>query len=222
MNNQRNSDTILKPTRISALTDGVFAIVMTLLVIELSVPIVSKLKAADKLGGMLLEMWPKFFAFAISFLVLGIFWFIHQNQFRHIKRSNGIFSWINIFFLMIVALIPFSTALIGEYHIYSKVAVIFYGTNGFLGMLILNIVWWYATKNYRLIDKKTVPKTIKQLRIRFIVSTAIFIPAIALSLVNPLIGIALYVLNALFGIIGTMILGGKDPTLSAEKVRSRV
>ncbi len=54
-----------------ALSDGVFAIVMTLLVIELSVPLVSKLKAAEELGGMLIEMWPKFLAFAISFLILG-------------------------------------------------------------------------------------------------------------------------------------------------------
>ena len=220
MNNQRNSDTTLKPTRINALSDGVFAIVMTLLVIELSVPIVSKLKASEELGGMLLEMWPKFFAFAISFLILGILWFIHQNQFRYIKRSNGIFSWINIFFLMIVALVPFSTALIGEYHIYSKIAVVFYGTNGFLGMLMLNIVWWYSSKNYRLIDKKTEPKTIKQIQIRLIVSTAIFIPAIALSFVDPLISIALYVFDSLFGIIGTMIWGGKDSTLSAEKLQS--
>ena len=210
MNNKRNSDTVLKPTRISFLSDGVFAIVMTLLVIELSVPVMSKLKAADELGAMLLEMWPKFFAFAASFLVLGIFWFIHHAQFHFIKRSNGMLAWINIFFLMLVALIPFSTALIGEYHIYSKTAIIFYGTNGFLGLLMLNIMWWYATKNKRLVDKKAEPKRIKQLQIRLMVATATFIPAIALSFVNPLISIALYVLVILYGIIGNIILRGTE------------
>ena len=210
MNNKRNSDTVLKPTRISFLSDGVFAIVMTLLVIELSVPVVSKLKAEAELGTMLLEMWPKFFAFAISFLVLGIFWFIHHAQFHFIKRSNGMLAWINIFFLMLVALIPFSTALIGEYHIYSKTAIIFYGTNGCLGLLMLNIMWWYATKNKRLVDKKAEPKRIKQLQIRLMVATATFIPAIALSFVNPLISIALYVLVILYGIIGNIILRGTE------------
>ena len=74
---------------------------------------------------------------------------------------------------MLVALVPFSTALIGEYHLYSKVAVIFFGTNGLLGMLMLNIIWRYATKNHQLIDKKTAPKTIKEIRIRLIISTAV-------------------------------------------------
>ncbi len=117
MNNKNNSYTGLKPNRMEALSDGVFAIVMTLLVIELSVPLISKLKAAEELGGMLTEMWPKFLAFAVSFLVLGILWSIHHFQFHFIKRSNGMFTWINILFLLSVALIPFSTALIGEYHI---------------------------------------------------------------------------------------------------------
>ena len=70
---------------------------MTILVIELSVPVVTKLKAAEELGGMLLEMWPKFLAFAISFLVLGILWFTHHAQFHFIKRSNGKFAWMTRF-----------------------------------------------------------------------------------------------------------------------------
>ena len=89
MNSKDNRYMGLKPARIEALSDGVFAIVMTLLVIELSVPLVSKLKAAEELGGMLFEMWPKFFAFVISFLVLGIVWFTHHSQFHYAKRSNG-------------------------------------------------------------------------------------------------------------------------------------
>ena len=217
MSYRKNRYVGLKPARIEALSDGVFAIVMTLLVIELSVPVVLKLKAAEELGGMLLDMWPKFFAFVISFLVLGILWFTHHSQFHYAKRSNGTIAWLNILFLMFVALIPFSTAMIGEYHIYSKVAVIFYGTNGFLGMALLNIIWWYATKNKLLVDKKTEPKIIKQMQIREMVAATAFIPAIVLSFVNPLISIALYVFIILYGIIGTMILGGKGLTGSAEK-----
>ena len=217
MNNKKNNYTGLKPNRIGALSDGVFAIVMTLLVIELSVPTISKLNASGELGGLLLEMWPKFLAFAVSFLVLGILWSIHHFQFHFIKRSNGMFTWINILFLLSVALIPFSTALIGEYHIYSKLAVIFWGINGFLCLLMLNIVWWYATKKQNLIDKEIVnneiePQVIKLFQIRIMMGAISFIPAIALSFVNPLISIAIYGFIVIYGIIANIIWGPKEKT----------
>jgi hypothetical protein len=87
---------------------------------------------------------------------------------------------------------------------------------------MLNIVWWYATKNKRLVDKKTEPKTIKQIRIRLMVATAVFIPAIALSFVNPLISIVIYVFVSLSGIIVNMIWGGKDIKRTTPKLQSRV
>ena len=112
---------------------------------------------------------------------------------------------------MFVVFIPFSTALIGEYHIYSKVAVISCVANGFLGMLMLNIIWWYATKNKHLIDKKVKLKTIKQFQLRIMMGALTFIPAIPLSFVNPLISIAIYILVILYGIISTIIWGGQIP-----------
>ena len=213
MNNIKERAAYFKTNRIEALSDGVFAIVMTLLVIELSVPLVSKLKASVELGGMLLEMWPKFFAFAISFLVLGIFWFTHHSQFHFIKRSNGMFVWINILFLLSVAFIPFSTALIGEYHIYSKLAVVFWGINGFLCLLMLNIIWWYASANKRLISKKAEPQNIKSFQISLIMSAAVFLPAIGLVFINPIISIAIFVISALYGVISNIFWG------SAEKLQ---
>lgn len=202
-----NSNMGLRPARIEAISDGVFAIVMTLLVIELSVPVVSKLNAAEELGGMLLQMWPKFFAFVISFMVLGILWFTHHSQFHYARRSNGTIAWLNILFLMFVSLIPFSTALIGEYDIYSKIAVIFWGANGFLCLLMLNIIYWYSTDKHRLIDKELKLKALRLGQIPIIVAAIAFILAIGLSFVNPIIGIAIYVLIIIFGIIASIIWG---------------
>jgi len=204
MNTKNNID--FKPIRVEALSDGVFAIVMTLLVIDLSVPMTSKPEAASELGAMLLEMWPKFFAFILSFIVLGVFWFSHYGLFRFINRSNSKFAWINIFFLMTVSLIPFSTKLIGEYYIYSKIAVIFYGSNGLLAMLIIYILWWYATNNNRLINNRTKPLRIKRIKVGIIIICSIFLLAIILSFVSPLISIAIYISAALYGIIGQLVL----------------
>lgn len=205
----------LKPNRIEALSDGVFAIVMTLLVIELSVPIISKIRAEVDLGSMLLDMWPKFLAFTLSFLVLGILWFTHHAQFHFIVRSNGMFVWLNIIFLLSVALVPFSTALVGEYHIYSKTAIIFAGTNGFLCTLMLNILWWYATKKQDLVDKELVeneiePKVIMLFQIRLIVGAVSFLLVIAFSFVDPLISIIIFGISAIYGIIASIIWGPRE------------
>lgn len=193
------------PKRIATLSDGIFAIVMTLLVIELAVPIIPKLQASRELTGMLIEMWPKFIAFVLSFIVLGGFWFGIHNLFRFIKYSDPKFIWINIIFLMFISLIPFSTALIGEYHIYSKAAVIFYGVNGFLAMLMVLFIWIYASNGYKLINKRTKIQMIKRFTIGFLIIDSAFIIAVALSLLNPLIGIVFYACIALYGIIGQFI-----------------
>jgi uncharacterized membrane protein len=105
----------ISKARIEALTDGVFAIVMTLLVLGIVVPHLSHLEASTELPKRLLDLRPVFLSYASSFIVLGFFWIGHDSQFHHIKRVNRTLLWITIFYLMFIALIPFSTALLGEY-----------------------------------------------------------------------------------------------------------
>ena len=184
----------LKPNRIEALSDGLFAIVMTLLVIELAVPVVPELLASEKLGEALLEMWPRFLAFGISFLILGLFWFNHHIYFHFIRRSDSRFAWLNVLFLAPISLMPFSTALIGEYNIHSTLAVMFYGINGFACTLTLNMLWWYATGKNRLIDSDLDPQLIRSIRNRGIFSLILIVFAILIALINPLYSIIFYVL----------------------------
>ena len=103
----------LSPRRIEALTDGVFAIVMTLLVLELSVSAIAEGSVHAELWPRLIDMWPKFLSYAVTFLMLGFMWIFHHRQFSHIKRSDNVFAWINIIALMFVALLPFSTSMLG-------------------------------------------------------------------------------------------------------------
>ncbi|MBM3708340.1 MAG: DUF1211 domain-containing protein [Actinobacteria bacterium] len=201
MRGNRSFGIELKPNRLESLSDGVLAIAMTLLVIELSVPVLLKTNAEEELKIKLFEMWPKFAAYALSFLILGIFWFFHHFLFHYIKRSDGRFVWLNILFLLFVALIPFSTALIGEYSIFAKSAVIFYGANGFIIMLMLNMMWWYATKNKRLVDKDIRESDVKNVQIRFLLSAIMALLAIGLSFINPYFGIAIYIIIVLWAII---------------------
>ena len=95
--------------RIITLTDGVLAIVMTLLVLEIVVPELSRSEVATELPKRLLELLPDVWSYATSFIILGFFWIAHDDQFHYIKRANRTLLWLTIFYLMFIAFIPFST-----------------------------------------------------------------------------------------------------------------
>ncbi len=193
-----------KTSRIGALSDGVFAIVMTLLVIELAVPEVPKLLAAEQLHLKLIEMWPKFATYILSFITLGLMWSFHRIAFQHIKRVNESVIWANILYLMFVALVPFSTAILGEYTIFATTAVILWGANWILILLFYNIMWWYFTKNKHLLNKDVSPLEVMQLKINGVATIILFLVAIGLSFISPYIGIAIYILMIPSGIVSQL------------------
>lgn len=134
--------------RLEALADGVFAIVMTLLVLELGVPTVSDATSsgvAEALG----EMWPEFLIYLLSFMVLGAFWLMHKLIFDSIVTADTPLMWLNVMFLMVTALLPFSTALVGEYRALALVAFI-YGLNLALAFGAATAIFAYATGGGRL------------------------------------------------------------------------
>ena len=101
----------ISKSRIEMLTDGIFAIVMTLLVLEIAVPQLTHSEvAAGETPKRLLELWPVIYSYALSFIILGFFWINHHDQFYYIKRGNHVFVWITIFHLMFIAFIPFSNS----------------------------------------------------------------------------------------------------------------
>jgi uncharacterized membrane protein len=111
---ETNGNRGLSKTRIEALTDGIFAIAMTLMVFDIKLP-VGPQTTPWSLRSELIGLWPRFLAYAISFIMLGVYWVGHHNQYHYIRRTDRGFLWINIFFLMGVSLIPFSTGLLGQY-----------------------------------------------------------------------------------------------------------
>ena len=128
--------------RIEALADGVFAIVMTLLVLDIRTP----LNEIDTEKGLLVSLWhtvPKIFTFVLSFSLVGQFWVILTNQFNYILESDRNSIIIVIFFLLFVSLLPFSTAFLSE-HLWSKVAIGFYVFNILLIILMGTLHWLYS------------------------------------------------------------------------------
>lgn len=193
----------LATDRLETLADGVFAIAMTLLVFAISVPDLAP-SAVAQLPAKLLELWPKLLAYVISFIVLGIFWIGHHNQFAFIRRANRTFLWLNILFLMLIAFVPFSAALLGRYPS-QRIAVIIYGGNLIVVGLALYLVWWYATSGRRLVDPDLDDQRIGIATRRILMGPAAYLVGIGLALVSVPVAIGIYALVPLLYILPARI-----------------
>jgi uncharacterized membrane protein len=128
-----------RPHRIEGLADAVFAIVMTLLVLDIRIP-ATEIKTEDGLRSALLHVVPKILTFVLTFSVAGNFWTVFTNQFNFIHTSDRNENVIAIFFLLFISLLPFSASFLSE-HLWSKVAIGFYTIN-IIFILIGNILHW--------------------------------------------------------------------------------
>jgi len=183
--NRSVSSTIgwITTTRIEALSDGVFAIAMTLMIFNIKVPQIPNERVTAELTRRLLDLWPHFLVYAISFVMLGVYWVGHHNQYHHIRRTNRVLLWINIALLLCVTLIPFSTALLGSYPTHQG-AVVLYATNLILVGLVLFIHWHYATFQHALVDPDLDPELIRLASRRILMGPALLALAIVFSFVS--------------------------------------
>ncbi len=180
----------LSSERIMTLADGVFAIVLTLLVLDIKAP--EALSEAE-LFSKLLALWPKLFSYIISFAILGIFWFGHHMEFHYIRRSDRIHIWLNLLFLMCIAFIPFSAALLGG-NLQYRMAIAVYGFNLIAAGLVRYVHWRYITQGHRLVDVDMDRQIIRKVERVFLVVPFIYLIAICLSFVSIPITLVLYAL----------------------------
>ena len=195
----------LSPHRLEALTDAVFAIVMTILVLELGVPVVAEDSAHPELWPRLINMWPKFMSYGVTFLMLGFMWIFHHRQFSHIKRSDNVFAWINIIALMFVALLPFSTSLLGEY-IYEWVPVLIYGGNFLACTTTRYIAWLYATGNYRLVDRDIDPQEVKIPKLYLPISIVVILIGMGVSFLSTIASVCIFAALLIFSAVRSTLL----------------
>jgi uncharacterized membrane protein len=167
---------------------------MTLLVFNLILPDGAAQQANIGLYQLLYNQAAKFFHYVLAFMLLAIFWVRHHQEFHWIKRTDSRLLWINIFILLFVALMPFSTDIVGDYVGNTTANVFFAGNMLMLGLLFL-ANWAYATRNLKLLDPKLDMATIIQFRRRGIVIPAISAMVIVLSFFIPEWSLWLYLLT---------------------------
>lgn len=146
--------------RINFLIDGVFAIALTLLAVELHLPVDPAGLTEREMLAALLETWPKLLGYATSFAVLSIFW-VGSHQFSHLlRRADPVLVWLTLLHLSFIAFLPFPTALIGE-RPDSIVASEFYCASLLLAMVTVLAITWYATWEHRLVAPDLAPELIR-------------------------------------------------------------
>lgn len=185
----------LPKNRLETLVDGIFAIAMTILVLELRIP---ETQGTSGLAGQLADLWPRFATFFISFIVLGVYWFAHHQVFHFVVRVNRTLVWLNILFLMGIALVPFVAALMGNYPA-DPVALSLYGA--VLGLLAVlgYLIWWYLTTYPGLLVHDLDPDLVRRVRFWLASGPIISTVAIALAFVSPTLTLLIYLaLPAIF------------------------
>ncbi len=178
--------------RLAALSDGIFAVSMTLLVLDLRVPAAEAIHSEAGLAHALLKLAPRLVIFLMSVMTNGIFWVGQQTQLSHFARSDRNLSWIHIAFLCAITLTPFSTSLLAEF-IHYRTALLAYWINILLLGLTLYWSWSYATRAKLLADDVTEeihPAVVR----RIVIAQSLYAAGAALCFFNTYYSIAAIVL----------------------------
>lgn len=173
--------------RITALADGVFAIVMTLLVLGIDPPRVPEERLDDELVIQILHLWPRIATYVVSFLLLGIYWIGHHTQFHFVRGVNRVVLWLNIFFFMFVCLVPFSTRLLGQYSA-RGVPFWIYAAN-FVAISLLLLVHWRYLAAKGLLDESADRGIVAGATRQILFGPAVYLTAIAVSFLDARIAL---------------------------------
>ncbi len=178
--------------RLAALSDGIFAVAMTLLVLELRAPATELIHSERDLLRGLLTVAPRLLMYLMSFLTLGIFWVGQQTQLNFLERSERSLTWMHIFFLATIALMPFSTTVLAEFIGY-KTALLVYWFNILLAGVAL--YWtWVCAMGLGVVQVETPSEVMKAVKRRIVIAQALYAFGALLCVVNTYWSIGFIVL----------------------------
>jgi TMEM175 potassium channel family protein len=179
-------------TRLEAFSDGVFAIAITLLVLEITVPHVTDEGLASALG----DEWASFFGFGLSFITIGIMWINHHALFRDVERVDHVLLVLNLLLLLGISFVPFATAVLAENLNESDprlVATLLYAGTFTTTAVFFNAIWLYASRGNRLIDRHTSAARVRARTLRYLPGPALYAAGLPLAFISPWLTLGLYV-----------------------------
>lgn len=196
---ERTAEYGLSTGRLEALSDGVLAIVITLLIltfVDASDEVAdSPMMASSELMAFVVGLWPHLFGYVLSFVLIAIYWILHHHMFHYIRHADRTMLWLNLMFLMSVAFLPFPTDLLATCMLHeSNVVVVLYGVTHLVCGLTLSAVWCYATWGRRLVDKDLAADVVRATLQTALTGPALYALAIAVSFLSINAAMALYCL----------------------------
>ncbi len=186
--------------RLEAFSDGVFAVAITLLVLNIQPPPPDALpKGGVELFNFLRDKWPIYLAFVTSFATIGIMWVNHHRLFTHIKRSDNNLLLLNLLLLLIIVFVPFPTALMAEYinQPDPRIAALLYSGTFFLMAVCFNLLWQYASYKNRLLDANVNKQEVRAITGQYRFGPLFYVVVFALAFFLPLVSIVLQLLLAI-------------------------
>ena len=200
---------LLPTTRLEAFSDGVFAIAITLLVLELHVP-------TDPIG-LLHELgaeWPSYLGYFISFAFIGGVWIAHSNLSRFVKAADGPLMGLNLLLLLFVSFLPFTTSLLANHldDTAAHIAVIIFGINLTLASLMVNVMFGYAARTPGLATDDAADEELRSFERDRLVAVVIQAVATLFGLFIPVVAVMIYL------VISVLIL--VDPLWRAQRAKA--
>jgi uncharacterized membrane protein len=195
----------VETNRLEAFSDGVFAIAITLLVLDVTV------REHAPLGRELLRVWPSYVGYAVSFLTIGVMWINHHTICRHIARVDRVFLSLNILLLLCIAFFPFPTRLLAE-HVRgpgARDAALVYGCTGVVTAICFNALWRYAAGGMRLLRPDADRREVSGITRSYLPGTLLYGAGTLLAFASPWASAAAYVAIAAFYVISSSFFGSE-------------
>jgi TMEM175 potassium channel family protein len=194
--------------RLETFADGVFAIAATLLILNVDAQV---REGSTGIGDRLLEIWPSYIAYAVSFVTIGIIWSNHHTVMAQLGRVNRTFLMLNVFLLLCVAFLPFPTRLVAE-HLRNRAelepAALAYGATMTVMSVCYLSLWLYAIRGRRLLRDDSDPRTVSGITRSYLPGTPVYLTATLVALVSPLASVALFGGIAVFYVVESSVFGG--------------
>ena len=189
-------------SRLEAFSDGVFAIAATLLILDVTV-------SGPGLSQKLLEIWPSYIAYAVSFVTIGIMWINHHVIVDQLGKVDRTFLVLTVFFLMLIAFVPFPTHLMAEYidgaFEDARAAALAYGVTFTTIAVFYNLTWRYASWNGRLLRADFDERVVSGVSRSYILGPASYLLATVVAVVSPIASAVIYAAIALFFVLESSI-----------------
>lgn len=185
-----------KTDRLEMFSDGVFAIAITLLILEIKIPEHEEVVKAGGLYKYLIELWPNYFSYILGFISLGTYWTNHHWLFSFVKKTNHVFNMLNVLFLMTIAFLPFPIALLGDFvmdPVYKNAAITTYCIGSLLPVFTVFLVCLYAVHNHRLVDPKLSNRFINFFMLKLFTGFVMICISVGLSFHYPLFSLSIIV-----------------------------